>query len=259
MPDTPAIEISHLAHRYGDHRGDRRSVADGRRAGEIFALLGPNGSGKTTLFRVLSTLIPLQQGEVEHPGLQPAVRAGRDPPAAGRRVSVAERRQEAHGDRERPPPRPALRRAGQRAAEAGRRDAHAAGPRRSAEGHRRNALGRPAAARRTGQGHAASAAAAAARRAVDGPRSRGAERSVAVSGAGPRGRRRDGRAHDASAGRSRAGRPHRDHAPGASSWRSTRRPRCKRPSAATRSRFARPIPQQLAADIGQQFSLRPRR
>ena len=33
-------------------------------SGEIFALLGPNGSGKTTLFRVLSTLIPLQQGEV---------------------------------------------------------------------------------------------------------------------------------------------------------------------------------------------------
>jgi ABC-2 type transport system ATP-binding protein len=33
-------------------------------AGEIFALLGPNGSGKTTLFRVLSTLIPLQQGDV---------------------------------------------------------------------------------------------------------------------------------------------------------------------------------------------------
>jgi ABC-2 type transport system ATP-binding protein len=33
-------------------------------AGEIFVLLGPNGSGKTTLFRVLSTLIPPQQGEV---------------------------------------------------------------------------------------------------------------------------------------------------------------------------------------------------
>jgi ABC-2 type transport system ATP-binding protein len=33
-------------------------------AGEIFVLLGPNGSGKTTLFRVLSTLVPLQTGEV---------------------------------------------------------------------------------------------------------------------------------------------------------------------------------------------------
>ena len=31
---------------------------------EIFALVGPNGSGKTTLFRLLSTLIPLQTGEI---------------------------------------------------------------------------------------------------------------------------------------------------------------------------------------------------
>src|SRR4029078_9967814 len=31
---------------------------------EIFAVLGPNGSGKTTLFRVLSTLIPIQQCDV---------------------------------------------------------------------------------------------------------------------------------------------------------------------------------------------------
>jgi ABC-2 type transport system ATP-binding protein len=62
MPDAAAIEISHLAHRYGDHV----AVADlslSVAAGEIFVLLGPNGSGKTTLFRVLSTLIPLQQGE----------------------------------------------------------------------------------------------------------------------------------------------------------------------------------------------------
>lgn len=62
MPDAPAIEIHHLAHRYGDHV----AVADlslSVAAGEIFVLLGPNGSGKTTLFRVLSTLIPLQQGE----------------------------------------------------------------------------------------------------------------------------------------------------------------------------------------------------
>jgi ABC-2 type transport system ATP-binding protein len=63
MSNSPAIDISHLAYRYGDHEAIRDlsvSVA----AGEIFALLGPNGSGKTTLFRVLSTLIPPQQGEV---------------------------------------------------------------------------------------------------------------------------------------------------------------------------------------------------
>jgi len=62
MPESPAIEISHLAHRYGDFV----AIADLSltiASGEIFVLLGPNGSGKTTLFRVLSTLIPLQQGE----------------------------------------------------------------------------------------------------------------------------------------------------------------------------------------------------
>jgi ABC-2 type transport system ATP-binding protein len=62
MSDAPAIEITHLGHRYGDHV----AIADLSLrigAGEIFVLLGPNGSGKTTLFRVLSTLIPLQQGE----------------------------------------------------------------------------------------------------------------------------------------------------------------------------------------------------
>ncbi len=63
MSIPPAIDIAHLAHRYGEHVAIRDlslSVA----TGEIFALLGPNGSGKTTLFRVLSTLIPLQQGDV---------------------------------------------------------------------------------------------------------------------------------------------------------------------------------------------------
>ncbi len=32
--------------------------------GEIVALLGPNGSGKTTLFRLICTLLPVQQGSV---------------------------------------------------------------------------------------------------------------------------------------------------------------------------------------------------
>src|SRR5687768_6787062 len=58
-----AIRTEHVTHRYGD----RRAVDDLSLdivEGEIFALLGPNGSGKTTLFRVLSTLIPIQEGEV---------------------------------------------------------------------------------------------------------------------------------------------------------------------------------------------------
>ncbi|MBL9123761.1 MAG: ABC transporter ATP-binding protein [Planctomycetaceae bacterium] len=59
-----AIRIADVAHRYGDRQaldGVSLSIAPG----EIFAFLGPNGSGKTTLFRLLSTLIPLQAGQIE--------------------------------------------------------------------------------------------------------------------------------------------------------------------------------------------------
>jgi ABC-2 type transport system ATP-binding protein len=63
MSNLPAVDVSHLAYRYGEHAAIRDlSLAVAER--EIFAVLGPNGSGKTTLFRVLSTLIPLQEGEV---------------------------------------------------------------------------------------------------------------------------------------------------------------------------------------------------
>jgi ABC-2 type transport system ATP-binding protein len=63
MATSPAVEIAHLAHKYGEHVAIRDlSLSIYER--EIFAVLGPNGSGKTTLFRVLSTLIPIQQGDV---------------------------------------------------------------------------------------------------------------------------------------------------------------------------------------------------
>src|SRR5687768_17079812 len=59
-----AIQIDNVTHRYGD-----RLALDGLslsiNAKEIFVFLGPNGGGKTTLFRLLSTLISLQSGEVE--------------------------------------------------------------------------------------------------------------------------------------------------------------------------------------------------
>ncbi len=39
------------------------------RSGQIVALLGPNGSGKTTLFRLLCTLLPIQQGSIQIDGV----------------------------------------------------------------------------------------------------------------------------------------------------------------------------------------------
>lgn len=68
MSVAAAIEIAHLSHRYREHEAIcDLSLNISQR--EIFALLGPNGSGKTTLFRALSTLIPVQQGEVRVFGL----------------------------------------------------------------------------------------------------------------------------------------------------------------------------------------------
>lgn len=59
-----ALNVCNVTFRYGERRAlDELSLSVN--AGEIFAVLGPNGGGKTTLFRLLSTLIPLQSGEIE--------------------------------------------------------------------------------------------------------------------------------------------------------------------------------------------------
>jgi len=63
MIENTTLSIQDVRYRYGENeavRGVSFDVAEG----EIFALLGPNGSGKTTLFRLISTLVPLQQGEI---------------------------------------------------------------------------------------------------------------------------------------------------------------------------------------------------
>ncbi len=63
MSEPFAIEVRNLTHRYGD-RPALRGLEFSVQTGEIFGLLGPNGGGKTTLFRILSTLLPVQEGSV---------------------------------------------------------------------------------------------------------------------------------------------------------------------------------------------------
>jgi ABC-2 type transport system ATP-binding protein len=65
---TAIISISNLSHTYGD-RPALIDLSLDIQPGEIFAFLGPNGSGKTTLFRILSTLIAPQSGQVQMLGL----------------------------------------------------------------------------------------------------------------------------------------------------------------------------------------------
>jgi ABC-2 type transport system ATP-binding protein len=64
MLSSTAVQIDKISHAYGERRAlDELSLSI--EAGEIFAFLGPNGGGKTTLFRLLSTLIPVQSGEIK--------------------------------------------------------------------------------------------------------------------------------------------------------------------------------------------------
>ncbi|GIW94294.1 MAG: ABC transporter ATP-binding protein [Pirellulaceae bacterium] len=61
---TPAVVVSEVSFRYGERLAlDGVSFAIPRQT--IFTLLGPNGSGKSTLFRLMATLVGLQQGRIE--------------------------------------------------------------------------------------------------------------------------------------------------------------------------------------------------
>lgn len=63
MSVNAAIQVEGLSHRYGDHLA-LNELTFSVTSGSIFGLLGPNGGGKTTLFRILSTLLPIQCGQV---------------------------------------------------------------------------------------------------------------------------------------------------------------------------------------------------
>ena len=67
MPE-PIVQIKNLTHSYGE-RIALNNLNLSIHPGEIFGFLGPNGSGKTTLFRILSTLLPVRDGNVSILGL----------------------------------------------------------------------------------------------------------------------------------------------------------------------------------------------
>src|ERR1700742_4555868 len=58
-----AVDARHLTYRYGQFTAVD-DVTLWVRPGETMGLLGPNGAGKTTMVRMLTTLAPVQQGDL---------------------------------------------------------------------------------------------------------------------------------------------------------------------------------------------------
>ncbi len=71
---VPAIEVSALYKRYGEHEAIRGIDITVMR-GEIFGLLGPNGAGKTTTVEILEGYRARTSGEVSVLGFDPARRS----------------------------------------------------------------------------------------------------------------------------------------------------------------------------------------
>ena len=64
MTSTIAITIQNISHHYGERAALDRVNCE-IVSGAITGFLGPNGGGKTTLFSILSSLLPIQSGNVE--------------------------------------------------------------------------------------------------------------------------------------------------------------------------------------------------
>lgn len=63
-----AVDARGVSFSYGDRRA-LQSVGFAVSRGSVRGFLGPNGSGKSTLFKILATILPVQQGEVKMIGL----------------------------------------------------------------------------------------------------------------------------------------------------------------------------------------------
>ena len=81
--NEPAVALRALTHRFGE-RCALHAVTGEVAAGEMFGWLGPNGGGKTTLFRVLSTVLPIQTGDIRVFGVD----LRQDPDGVRRRIGV---------------------------------------------------------------------------------------------------------------------------------------------------------------------------
>lgn len=66
--DQPAVAAKDVTKRYGDTAA-LEGISFSAAHGEIFGFLGPDGAGKTTLFRILTTLLIPDAGEVRVLGL----------------------------------------------------------------------------------------------------------------------------------------------------------------------------------------------
>ncbi|MFN3242743.1 MAG: ATP-binding cassette domain-containing protein [Planctomycetota bacterium] len=83
MSATPAVTASGVRFAYGERQA-LRGVDFEVQSGAAFGFLGPNGSGKSTLFKLLSTLVPLQEGAVSMLGHD----LSREAAAIRRRIGV---------------------------------------------------------------------------------------------------------------------------------------------------------------------------
>lgn len=83
MSASPALQLDNITYRFGE-RTALDSVSFSVLTSEIFGLLGPNGGGKTTLFRLIATLLPLQQGTIRLFDLDVTA----DPASARRQLGV---------------------------------------------------------------------------------------------------------------------------------------------------------------------------